>query len=30
METKLYLYKLSQSVNNDYDTYDSCVVIIAN
>jgi hypothetical protein len=21
------IYKLSQSVNNDYDTYDSCVVI---
>ena len=21
------LYKLSQTVNNDYDTYDSCVVV---
>lgn len=24
------LYKLSQSVNNDYDTYDSCIVAAEN
>lgn len=24
------LYKLSQSTNNDYDTYDSCVVCAEN
>ena len=24
------IYKLSQDINNDYDTYDSCVVIAEN
>jgi len=30
MVIKLKIYKLSQNVNNDYDTYDSCVVIAEN
>lgn len=26
----LNIYKLSQKQNNDYDTYDSCIVIAGN
>jgi hypothetical protein len=30
MMEKLYIYLISQDVNNDYDTYDSAVVIAKN
>jgi len=30
MKNKLYLYLISQNVNNDYDTYDSAVVVAPN
>lgn len=30
MSEQLHIYRLSQTVNNDYDTYDSMVVVAEN
>lgn len=30
MKSQLYLYKLSQDINNDYDTFDSAIVAAEN